>query len=145
LGPRLERLAPYLVQDEAWQAFLTSKGAQLTDFLITNSPRVDEPCMLTLVEHYTTLEELKPSELGKLKESWSTHLDRLTLLRSLILSRPTESLKEPVVEQLLGKIGVRLEHLDLSGNDELTHVVLRDGIGKNCTSLQSLALSGSHN
>jgi DNA repair protein RAD7 len=139
---RLELFAPYLVRDEAWQTFLTSKGAQLTGFLITNSPRFDEPCMLTLVEHCTKLEDLKLSELGKLKDSWLTHLHQLTLLRSLALSRPTESLTDEPVVELLGTIGARLEHLDLSGNDELTDVMLRDGIGMNCKSLQSLALSG---
>ena len=139
---RLELFAPYLVRIEAWQAFLTSKGPQLTGFLITNSPRFDEACMLTLVERCTKLEELKLSEIGKLTDSWLKHLYQLTLLRSLTLSRSAESLTDQPVVELLGKIGARLEHLDLSGNDELTDVLLQDGIGKICTSLQRLALSG---
>jgi len=139
---RLELFAPYLVRTEAWQTFLTSKGPQLTGFLITNSPRLDEACMLTLVQNCTRLEELKLSEIGKLKGSWLEYMYRLPLLKSLSLSRPAESLTDKPVVELLGMIGTRLEHLDLSGNDELTDVLLRDGIGKNCTSLQSLALSG---
>ena len=139
---RLELFAPYLVRVEAWQTFLTSKGPQLTGFLITNSPRFDEACMLTLVQNCTKLEELKLSELGNLKDSWLEHICQLTLLRCLSLSRPAASLTDKPVVELLGMIGARLEHLDLSGNDELTDVLLRDGIGKNCTSLQSLALSG---
>src|SRR5258706_3417253 len=139
---RLELFAPYLVRTEAWQTFLTSKGPQLTGFLITNSPRFDEACMLALVQNCTKLEELKLSELGKLKDSWLEYIHQLTLLRSLSLSRPSESLTDKPVVELLGKIGARLEHLDLSGNDELTDVLLRGGIGKNCTSLQSLAFSG---
>ena len=139
---RLELFAPYLVRVEAWQTFLTSKGPQLTGFLITNSPRFDETCMLTLVQNCTKLEELKLSELGQLKDNWLEHIYRLTLLRSLSLSRPTASLTDKPVVELLGMIGARLEHLDLSGNDELTDMLLRDGVGKNCTSLRSLALSG---
>ena len=139
---RLELFAPYLVRAEAWQAFLTAKGPQLTGFLITNSPRFDEACMLALLEHCTKLEELKLSEIGKLTDSWLKDLYQLTLLRSLTLSRSVESLTDQPVVELLGKIGARLEHLDLSGNDELTDVLLRDGIGRNCTSLQRLALSG---
>jgi len=139
---RLELFAPYLVRAEAWQTFLTSKGPQLTGFLITNSPRFDEACMLTLVQNCTKLEELKLSEIGKMKDSWLEYICRLELLRSLSLSRPTESLTDKPVVELLGIIGARLEHLDLSGNDELTDVLLRNGVGKNCTSLQSLALSG---
>ena len=98
--------------------------------------------MLALVQNCTKLEELKLSELGKLKDSWIEYISKLTLLRSLSLSRSAESLTDEPVVELLGKIGARLEHLDLSGNDELTDVLLLDGIGKNCTSLQSLALSG---
>ena len=139
---RLELFAPYLVRVEAWQTFLISKGPQLTGFLITNSPRFDEACMLTLAQKCTKLEELKLSELGKLKDSWLEYIHGLTLLRSLSLSRPAESLTDGPVVELLSIVGARLEHLDLSGNDELTDVLLRDGIGKNCTSLQSLALSG---
>lgn len=139
---RLELFAPYLVRAEAWQSFLASKGPQLTGFLITNSPRFDEACMLTLIEHCTKLEELKLSEIGKLKDDWLKDLGQLPLLRSLALSRPAESLTDTAVVELLGSLGARLEHLDLSGNDELTDELLRDGIGKNCTSLQSLALSG---
>lgn len=138
----LELFAPYLVRAEAWRAFLSSKGPQLTGFLITNSPRFDEACMLTMVEHCTKLEELKLSEVGKLTDSWLKHLYQLTLLRSLTLSRSTESLTDQPVLGLLSMIGARLEHLDLSGNDELTDVLLRDGIGQFCTSLQHLALSG---
>jgi DNA repair protein RAD7 len=139
---RLELFAPYLVRAEAWQTFLTSKGPQLTAFLITNSPRFDEECMLTLVQNCTKLEELKLSEVSKLKDSWLECIHKLGLLRSLSLSRPAESLTDKPVVELLGNIGARLEHLDLSGNDELTDDLLRNGIGKNCTSLQSLALSG---
>jgi len=98
--------------------------------------------MLTLVEHCTKLEELKLSEIGKLTDSWLKHLYQLTLLRSLTLSRPSESLTDEPIIELLGSIGTRLEHLDLSGNDELTDMTLQDGIRKSCTSLQSLALSG---
>jgi DNA repair protein RAD7 len=121
---RLELFAPYLVRAEAWQTFLTSKGPQLTGFLITNSPRFDEACMLTLVQNCTKLEELKLSEVGKLKDSWLKCIHQLELLRSLSLSRPAESLTDKPVVELLGNIGARLEHLDLSGNDELTDVLL---------------------
>jgi DNA repair protein RAD7 len=139
---RLELFAPYLVRVEAWKTFLTSKGPQLTGFLVTNSSRFDEACMLTLVEYCTRLEELKLSEFGKLKGDWLEHLCQLALLRSLTLSRPSESLTDEPIVRLLGKIGPRLEHLDLSGNDELTDVLLRDGIREHCSSLQSLILSG---
>ncbi|PVF98871.1 RNI-like protein [Serendipita vermifera] len=141
---RLELHAPYLIHEETWVTFLRAKGAQLSGFLITNSPRFSRQCLDVLIETAPNLKELRLSELTKIEDSWLEAIAQLTALTSLDLSSDRSgrnSLTSPAVVDLLASIGKNLTLLNLSGHEDLDDLILKDGISKHCVTLDTLVLS----
>ena len=139
---RLELLGPFLVRAPAWQAFLRA-SPDLEGFLITQSPRFDVECVRALVESCTNLKELRLQDVGQLCDEFLECLKPLgSQLTSLNLSEPGkgEAVSEKALIELLESVGGALEHLDLSGNLNITDALLFRGIKPHAKNLSSLVL-----
>ncbi|KAF8583143.1 RNI-like protein [Ramaria rubella] len=138
---RVELLGPFLVRVPGWISFFERMGPRLRGFLITQSPRFDLECVETLVKYSPTLKELRLSEIGKLSDEFIPHLATLSHLTYLDLSKPSHSLSDDAVQELLQAVGTNLTHLSLTGNEALTDATLLDGILPHVTNLISMSLS----
>ncbi|KAI1787718.1 RNI-like protein [Ganoderma leucocontextum] len=139
---RLDLLGPFLVRAPAWQAFFRARPA-LEGFLITQSPRFDIECARVLVESCTNLKELRLQQIGQLSDDLLECLKPLgDQLTSLNLSEPGkgEAVSEKALIELLEAVGGTLEHLDLSGNLNISDALLFRGIKPHAQSLSSLVL-----
>lgn len=142
---RLELLGPFLVYSEAWQTFFESRP-DLEGFLITQSPRFDEDCMQSLVENCKGLRELRLKEIGKMCDEFLTHIQTLgPQLTYLDLSYPgiPDALSTEALVDLMSAVGAHLNHLDLSGNLQLSDGFLYQGLKPHARQLQTLSLSGA--
>lgn len=137
---RLELNGPFLVGCDAWKGFFASHP-QLTGLLVTESPRFDLACMESLASECPNLVELRLSRVGKMSDEFLEHVGTFDYLRSLELSYPAKSLSTEAVVEVLAKVGSRLTHLDLSGNDLLTDDVLTEGLIPNIRLISSLSLN----
>lgn len=108
---------------------------------MTESPRFDLSCIESLASNCPNLEELRLSRVGKMNDEFLEHIGTFESLRSLELSYPAKSLSTDAVVELLSKLGSRLTHLDLSGNDLLTDDVLTEGLVPNIQLISSLSLN----
>lgn len=133
-------MGPFLVGCDAWKGFFASHP-QLTGLLITESPRFDLSCMESLANSCPNLVELRLSRVGKMSDEFLEHITQFHHLNSLELSYPAKSLSSEGVVELLGNIGSRLTHMDLSGNDLLSDDVLLEGLAPNMRVLSSLSLN----
>ncbi|PWN31160.1 RNI-like protein [Jaminaea rosea] len=146
---RLELYGPFLVRKESWHRFLDKVGDRLESLKIRETPRFDLSCVQTLVVRCPGLKELGLAQIGPLNGECLKPLAQLKELTYLDISdpgvsvggMPPDSLKDDEVIELLSHIGARLEHLDLSGNTELTERVVLEGIMPYCTSLRALRLA----
>lgn len=136
----LELYAPFLVRQEGWDAFFRARGGQLEEFLLTQSPRLDEDNLATLVASAPGLRALRLSEIGKLNSEWLPVIAQLQNLEELDLSSPGSPLNDDAVAELLASIGGKLTHLNLGHNSELGDGVL-DAIAAHCPRLTHLALN----
>ncbi|KAH9923728.1 RNI-like protein [Epithele typhae] len=141
---RIELLGPFLVRAPSWQNFFREHPS-LEGFLITQSPRFDLECMNALVKNCNlNLKELRLKEVGKMADNLLECLDPLnTQLTYLDISYPGigDALSTVAIIDLLGRIGGPLEHLDLSGNLNVTDAVLFQGIKPYARNLSALALA----
>jgi DNA repair protein RAD7 len=120
---RIELLGPFLVRKPAWIDFFTEIGPRLEGFLVRQSPRLDEECIEILVRSAgDRLSELRLSEMGRMDESWLTHLARLRGLKSLDLSYPLVPLpaESAALQDLIAAVGPGLTALNLAGQSNLT-------------------------
>lgn len=139
---RIELVGPFLVRPDAWKALFAATSGRLEGFLITQSPRFDWECLLSLVEHAGgTLSELRLAEVGLLADEWLDQIKSLENLERLNLSYPSQSLSDDAVIDLLETVGERLTALDLSGHVALTDNVLVSGVAAHCRRLQDLTIS----
>ncbi|THG96955.1 hypothetical protein EW145_g7688 [Phellinidium pouzarii] len=136
---RLELLGPFLVRPEGWQA-LFAGCSQLTNFLITQSPRFDIDCMSSLAQHCTKLTELRLCQIGKMNDYFLPYIESFKNLTSLNLSEPSKSLSTEAVVSLLNAVGSNLTHLNLSKNNLLTNEFLSAGLTPNVRVLTSIVL-----
>ncbi|KAI0669355.1 RNI-like protein [Trametes maxima] len=144
---RVELLGPFLVRADAWQTFFRGHPG-LEGFLITQSPRFDIECMRVLVESCPNLRELRLKELGKLSDDFLQEIKPLAgKLTHLDLSYPgtIDPLSEAALIDLLIHLGPSLEHLDLSGNENVTDAVLFRGVKPHAHALRSLVLANTPN
>ncbi|KAI0365137.1 RNI-like protein [Pilatotrama ljubarskyi] len=142
---RVELLGPFLVRAPAWQTFFQAHPG-LEGFLITQSPRFDVECMRMLVQNCPNLHELRLKEVGKLSDEFLEQIKPLGgQLTYLDLSYPgtADALSESALIDLLAHVGSSLEHLDLSGNTNVTDAVLFRGIKPHARALKSLALANT--
>ncbi|KAI0713902.1 RNI-like protein [Earliella scabrosa] len=142
---RIELLGPFLVRAPAWQTFFRAHPG-LEGFLITQSPRFDIECMRVLVENCANLKELRLKEVGLLSDEFLECLKPLGgQLTYLDLSYPgkDDALTERALIDFLEVVGGTLDHLDLSGNVDITDAVLFQGIKPHVLSLSSLVLANT--
>lgn len=142
---RIELLGPFLVRAPAWQAFFRAHPT-LEGFLITQSPRFDIDCMRVLVESCPNLKELRLNEVGKLSDDFLECIKSLAgRLTYLDLSYPgsPDALSERALIACLEVIGGSLEHLDLSGNADITDALLFQGIKPHALRLSALVLANT--
>ena len=142
---RIELLGPFLVRAPAWQTFFRAHPG-LEGFLITQSPRFDIECMRVLVENCANLKELRLKEVGQLSDEFLECLKPLGgQLTYLDLSYPgkDDALTERALIDFLEVVGGTLDHLDLSGNVDITDAVLFQGIKPHVLSLSSLVLANT--
>ncbi|RPD55372.1 RNI-like protein [Lentinus tigrinus ALCF2SS1-7] len=142
---RIELLGPFLVRTAAWQTFFRAHP-NLEGFLITQSPRFDVDCMRVLVESCPNLKELRLKEVGKMSDEFLECIKPLGgQLTYLDFSCPgtADALTERAIIDLLEAVGGSLEHLDLSGNADVTDAVLFQGIKPHALNLSSLVLANT--
>jgi DNA repair protein RAD7 len=140
---RIELYGPFLVRTDAWKAFFAAHP-QLEGFLITQSPRFDLACMEALVEHCPEVHELRLKEVGKLNDAFADAIASMCPSRGwtlLDLADPSTSLSGPALVRLLEAVGPTVKELDLSGHEELTDKVLRDGLHAHARQLTHLRLA----
>ncbi|KAI0697087.1 RNI-like protein [Cerioporus squamosus] len=142
---RIELLGPFLVRTAAWQTFFRTHP-NLEGFLITQSPRFDADCMRVLVESCPNLKELRLKEVGKMSDEFLECIKPLAgQLTYLDLSYPgkADALTERALIDMLEAVGGSLDHLDLSGNVDVTDAVLFQGIKPHALHLSSLVLANT--
>ncbi|KAI8974163.1 RNI-like protein [Trametes punicea] len=140
---RVELLGPFLVRAPAWQSFFRAHPG-LEGFLITQSPRFDIECMRVLVQSCPNLRELRLKEVGQLSDAFLEEIKPLGgQLTHLDLSYPgtADALSEAALIDLLACVGSSLEHLDLSGNLDVTDGVLFRGLKPHVLRLNALILA----
>jgi len=137
----LELLGPFLVRAPAWIKFFESHP-NMTTFMIVQSPRFAVECLDALLEGSgETLKYLRLQEVGKMSDEFLERLQRVSALTHLDISDPAASCSDEGVVALLEHIGNRLRFLNLTGHTELTDGVLKNGLGKHASDLQTLKLS----
>ncbi len=140
---RIELLGPFLVRVAGWQTFFRAHP-NLEGFLITQSPRFDADCMRVLAESCPNLKELRLKEVGKMSDDF---LECIKLfggkLTYLDLSYPGTggALTERGLIDMLKAVGGTLDHLDLSGNADVTDALLFQGIKPYALNLSTLVLA----
>ncbi|TFK80509.1 RNI-like protein [Polyporus arcularius HHB13444] len=140
---RIELLGPFLVRVAGWQTLFRAHP-NLEGFLITQSPRFDADCMRVLAESCPNLKELRLKEVGKMSDDF---LECIKLfggkLTYLDLSYPGTggALTERGLIDMLKAVGGTLDHLDLSGNADVTDALLFQGIKPYALNLSTLVLA----
>ncbi|KAJ3554125.1 hypothetical protein NM688_g3267 [Phlebia brevispora] len=143
---RLELLGPFLVHSNAWQKFFAAHSL-LEGFLITQSPRFDVESVRSLAEHCQNMSELRLKEIGQMSDDFLTFIGQLRgQLTYLDLSYPgvPDALTEEAVITLMEAVCSNLEHLDLSGNTQLTDGFLYHGLKPYARRLSTLVMSNVH-
>ena len=137
----------FLVKSPQWKAFfdsfLSADREPLAGFLIRQSPRFDESCVLRLVENFPNLTELRLAEIQKLDDACLKLLMPLTSLTYLDISRAGltgQNLTDDGVVPLLQHVGQNLVTLVLNNNELLTDRVLLEGVRPHCPKLRHLGL-----
>lgn len=137
-----EFLGPFNIRTEAWVSFIKGLKKPLERLSITQSPRFDLECMNALTTRCSrNMTDLRLCEVGQLNDDYLHLIGRFKSLTSLDISRPSVSLSDDAVIELLEYIGANLEHLNISGNDALTDDALENGIKAHTRKLVSLKAS----
>ena len=142
---RIELLGPFLVRVPSWKAFFRAHP-DLEGFLITQSPRFDLECMQVLVDSCSKLKELRLKDVGKMSDEFLECLKPLGgQLTHLELSSPgtADALSDKALVELLEAVGDGLEHLDLSGNIDITDALLFQGVKPYVLHATSLVLANT--
>ncbi|KAF8179663.1 hypothetical protein BJ912DRAFT_1023871 [Pholiota molesta] len=138
---RLELLGPFLVRPAAWQNFFETHP-DLEAFLVTQSPRFDDACIASLVQHCPGIKDLRLKEIGKMNDVFLEAIEALQGgLRHLDISDPSASCSEAAAVALLRAVGGALEYLNVSKHAELTDAFLMDGLLPHTGALETLTLS----
>ncbi len=145
----VELYGPYLVRKECWHRFFEKSAGTLRSFKIRETPRFDLSCAETLVKHCPNITELGLAQIGPLDGPALKPLHAYKELTYLDISDPgvsapgvpPKSLQDEDVISLLEQVGGQLEHLNLSGNADLTDAVLSKGIRPHCPNVRVLRLA----
>lgn len=122
---------------------MTADRDPLEGFLLRQSPRFNNACVLRLAENFPNLKELRLSEIQQLQDDSLQHLRGLKSLTYLDISRAgltATNLTDDGVIPLLEHIGGKLETLTLNENERITDRTLYEGVRVHCPRLRSLGL-----
>lgn len=150
-GPLLrcpkQHLKSYTFCSDKWisffDSFLAPGREPLQGFLLRQSPRFNNACILRLAENFPNLQELRLSEIQQLTDDSLHHLRPLKSLKYLDISRAgltATNLTDDGVIPLLESMGGNLETLILSENENITDRTLYEGVRLYCPRLRSLGL-----
>ncbi|KAG6909897.1 hypothetical protein DXG01_014711 [Tephrocybe rancida] len=126
----LELLGPFLVRSPAWIAFFTSHPS-LQTFKITQSPRFDIECMLSLKKHCApTLTALRLREIGLMNDAFLDAIGEFGKLQELDIADPgnVNECTEEALQNVLTAVAGTLRMLDASRHALLNDQVLQQGL-----------------
>lgn len=137
----LELFGPFLIRTPGWIQFFESHP-KLEGFMITQSPRFNQECLVALVRHHGEhLKDLRLREVGHMDDAFLEEMAGMKSLRALDISEPSTSCSEEALGVLMGEIGASLEVLNMSGHDAISETFLIDHLAPNTTRISSLSLA----